>query len=72
MIRRCPNDTIDTVREEINQIKKSFPYNTKSVLEDPKQVEEIQNKLRQVLEDYKALYCSYRTDYDALMKENDK
>lgn len=63
---------IDTVREEINQIKKSFPYNIKSVLEDPKQVEEIQNKLRQVLEDYKALYRSYRTDYDNLMKENDK
>lgn len=62
---------IDTVRGEIAEIKQEFPYNIKATLEDPEKVTEIQERLKQAIDDYKALYKSYRDDFEKLMKENE-
>ena len=62
---------IDTVRGDIAEIKQEFPYNVKATLEDPEKIVEIQERLEQALADYKALYKSYRDDFERLMKEND-
>ena len=43
---------IGELRAQIVEIKKQFPYKYKTVLEDPEQVKEIQDRLNQALTDY--------------------
>lgn len=60
---------IGELRTQIVEIKKQFPYKYKTVLEDPEQVKEIQDRLNQALTDYKKLYNSYRDDLEKLIRE---
>jgi len=60
---------IDETRARIAEIKNSYPYKYKAVLDDPEQVKEIQDRLKQALADYKKLFDSYRDDLEKLMKE---
>lgn len=61
---------VDMMKELIRNIKGSYPYKYKEIIEDKQKVCEMQEKLRNIIGTYKAVYEEYEKEYLDFFPEN--